>query len=74
MTNVTPFDIFIIHCVFTNAFLGKDFINYKFDNFTPKDSSFLLRVANTVIDENELSLKAKVVGLPYRCVLQITEK
>ena len=69
------FDIFIIHCVFTNAILGDDFINYKFDKtFTPADYVFPLRVADRVIQENELPLEAKIIKSPFKYILQITEK
>lgn len=72
MTN--PLGTFREKCVFTNAYVGDGFVNYKQDNFSPRDSAFLLRTANRVIEENELPLKAEIIGKPLRCILQITEK
>lgn len=68
MTNQTPLDTFRVLCPFVNGiYVEEDFINYKHAD------KYSLDLANKIIKNHSLPLKAKLIGL-FKNVLQITEK
>lgn len=73
MTLQESLEIFRKACPFTKINVQEEYINYTFDNFTARDR-YPLNVACKIIEENNLPLKAAIIGLPLRYLLQITEK
>ena len=63
----TPLDTFIVLCPFVDGInVQEDFINYRHAD------KYSLGVANKIISENDLQLKAELIGL-FKNVLHITE-
>jgi len=66
-------DTFRVLCPFTNINVQEDFINYEV-GYTSRRDLFAINLANKIIKENELPLKAEMVGFPFRHILKITQK